>query len=595
MLVGGIAAAAQEAADSTLDYRSVMIRDLLQRAGELRRDYRFAEALDLCEDALALANQPAWREAVDEEMLLCRNGDQMTDFCSRPRTVARKRFLLEDFYLYYPLEDGAWRPLPGALDTLGGFPGAVYFPDGTQKLYFASHDAEGISNLYITENQGNVWSAPQLLGEQLTSSDDEVFPMLSPDGRSLYFSSKGLHGMGGYDIFVSRWNDESREWGEPVNLGFPYSSPYNDYLFVNTADGRYSLFASDRDCPEGMVDIYVVEYESTPVRQRLQDPAALRHLLDLPDGPGTREMDPKLQPYIDKYLEISALKDSLAAFNAALDEARVRLETAGGVSRQILAKEILRKEQQLPEREAAIANATARLQEIEMDLILSGVDFDPGKVQRMTAASPQGNFTFTRHSLGADPQITLLKPKPAFDYSFMVLPEGRFALDQTLPDGLVYQIQLFSGSSRAGIPQLRGLSPVYERNQNGRYVYSVGVFRSYNDVLSQLNRVKKAGFKKAFIIAWMDGAPLSVSAARKAEASVVQDFVVRIEPADGKTLGEGVLTAVRAVTQADLVRTSRDGAVSFLLGPFSSRSEAESIASTLHAATGLRMQVEAAE
>ena len=230
-----------------------------------------------------------------------------------------------------------------------------------------------------------------------------------------------------------------------------------------------------------------------------------------------------------------------------------------------------------------------------MDLILSGVDFDPGKVQRMTAASPQGNFTFTRHSLGADPQITLLKPKPAFDYSFMVLPEGRFALDQTLPDGLVYQIQLFSGSSRAGIPQLRGLSPVYERNQNGRYVYSAGVFRSYNDVLSQLNRVKKAGFKKAFIIAWMDGAPLSVSAARKAEASVVQDFVVRIEPADGKTLGEGVLTAVRAVTQADLVRASRDGAVSFLLGPFSSRSEAESIASTLHAATGLRMQVEAAE
>ena len=100
---------------------------------------------------------------------------------------------------------------------------------------------------------------------------------------------------------------------------------------------------------------------------------------------------------------------------------------------KILAKEILRKEQQLPEREAAIANATARLQEIEMDLILSGVDFDPGKVQRMTAASPQGNFTFTRHSLGADPQITLLKPKPAFDYSFMVLPEGRFALDQTLP------------------------------------------------------------------------------------------------------------------------------------------------------------------
>ena len=61
-------------------------------------------------------------------------------------------------------------------------------------------------------------------------------------------NSKGLYGMGGYDLYVSQWNSETGDWDVPVNMGFPYSSPYDDFLFINTEDGKYSIFASNRGC-----------------------------------------------------------------------------------------------------------------------------------------------------------------------------------------------------------------------------------------------------------------------------------------------------------------------------------------------------------
>ena len=65
------------------------------------------------------------------------------------------------------------------------------------------------------------------------------------------------------------------------------------------------------------------------------------------------------------------------------------------------------------------------------------------------------------------------KPKESFDYTFMILPQGRFAEDNTLPGGLCYQIQLFSMTAKATVKQIKGLSPVFERQgTNGRRIYS---------------------------------------------------------------------------------------------------------------------------
>ena len=183
--------------------------------------------------------------------------------------------------------------------------------------------------------------------------------------------------------------------------------------------------------------------------------------------------------------------------------------------------------------------------------------------------------------------IVVEKPEVKFDYTFMILPEGRFAEDNTLPDGIVYQIQLFSLSSRTSVKNLKGLSPVFEEiTPAGRYIYRVGVFRTYNDVLSNLNKVKKLGFRTAYVTAFSDGTPISVSKARSLEKKTrtVSLYQVNIVPYDG-VLPE---LAVSAITQIcgkkDIARTEKDGKIMYIVGTFDDRSVVEKVVVAVRAA-----------
>ncbi|MBR0222987.1 MAG: PD40 domain-containing protein, partial [Bacteroidales bacterium] len=214
--------------------------EILARADSLHRAYCFEDAiglyLSLGEEKKAAASQHALN---------------MTDFCADPHVVARQRFSRKDFFLYYPLEPHAWHAAPNPLDSLEGYP--LYYPKGADILYFSAADRSGSRSLFVTENLDSLWRAPRPVGEGQLSMGSEIFPMLSPDGKTLYFASDGLIGMGGFDLYSSAWDEESGTWGEPVNMGFPFSSPADDFLLVDTADGKYTLFASNRDCSRDSV------------------------------------------------------------------------------------------------------------------------------------------------------------------------------------------------------------------------------------------------------------------------------------------------------------------------------------------------------
>ena len=245
---------------------------LFAQGDSLRKAYCFGAALDAYEAAAKEAADSLERQRCEDGAILAQNGLNMLGFCNKPVVVAREKFSLKDFFLYYPLPDRSWRPVPNALDTLGSGPvNATWIPERASSLYFSAPDADGIRNLCRTQFADTVWTAPELLGEQLTSSGNEIFPMVSPDGQSLYFASDGLYGMGGYDLYVSHWNKEQREWDTPMNLGFPYSSPYDDFLFINSPDGKYSVFASNRGCAADSVFVYVLEYDSMPLRYNFDD------------------------------------------------------------------------------------------------------------------------------------------------------------------------------------------------------------------------------------------------------------------------------------------------------------------------------------
>ena len=573
---------------------------VLAEADSLVREYSFEEAAGLYEAALRMAPDSLSRQQIEDALLQAQNGRNMLDYGSRPSVVARQRLSVKDFFLYYPVADGSWRPVPNQLDTLAGNPlvHGMYIPDGIRELYYSSADADGIHNIYRTELRDTVWTVPELINENLTSSSDEIFPVLSPDGNSLYFASKGLYGMGGYDLYVSRWNRESHDWETPVNLGFPYSSPADDFLFMNTPDGKYSLFASNRECSRDSVWVYVLEYDSMPVRQALTDAAQAKALSRLiPDGDPTRlenrgavsrvQEDDDTRRYTEKMRQVRSLRDTVYAYGRTLDAARGRIDAATEEERATLAAEILRREAELASMQDSLAAATAQLQKIEMDFLLSGVVLDPDKLQaeadREVVGAASG-YAFSRKRMGDPVRMDILRPKPTFDYSFMILPEGRFAEDNTLPDGLVYQIQLFVMSTKATVAQIKGLSPVFCRTgAQQKYTYSVGVFRTYKDVLANLNRVKKQGFRSAFIVAFQDGKSIPVNQARELEKTIRTQYRIRILPPDGDSLSDSAILSIRALTPKDLSKETDGGSVSYVLGPFDDRTEVDRIVAALRA------------
>ena len=500
---------------------------LLIEGDRLHRQYRFEEAMDLYARASAQTTDADTIRLLRDRMDRSQNALNMTDFCADPVVVARERFSRKDFFLFYPLKNQTWRLPPHSLDpSTDGFP--TYAPRGGQSLCFSAPDATGSRNLYMSSSDGSVWSYPALMGESLLSPGNEVFPMLSEDGKTLTFSSDGLHGMGGYDLYRSTWNEETGAWGEPVNLGFPFSSPGDDFLLVDSPDGRYTLFASNRDCAPDSVYIYVTEKQPILVRVPMRDPVALARtaaLVPLKDptrqdhGAAVADNAPgndDTRRYMQMTAEARVLRDSIYRHEQRLDSLRQRL-TAGAEDRTALTSAIA-------DREAALAPLRRRLEEtnravrtIEQSFLQRGVVTETDRADREFVGA-RSSYTFSKNAPGSKLKLNVAPAPPAAPATFQVGPVGRFAQDTSLPEGIVYQIQLFTSPRHATLDEIKGLDPVYERLTNAlRYTYSVGVFRSFNEALLQLNPVRALGFPDAEITAWLDGKPVAVSLARRSE------------------------------------------------------------------------------
>lgn len=563
----------------------------------LRRAYDFKGAVAWCERMMSLVDSTR-REAMEQELILSQNGLSMTRYCSRPEVVARYRFSLDDFFLFYPMENRAWRPVPNPLDSLGGDPlaRAMFVPQDAADIYYSARDADGIRNLYHTALRDSIWSVPRLINEDLTSSSDEIYPVVTPDGKTLYFASKGLYGMGGYDLYVSQWNENTRDWDAPVNLGFPYSSPYDDFLLAPSEDGQYTVFASNRECPADSVWVYVLAFDSMPVRTEVGTVDALKALCDLtpqddrhesaaPSIQGIPE-DDNIRRYVAAMDRVRHVRDSIARFNTGLDRLREQMKEETDAARlATLKEEILAGEIALPGHQKQLSAALKELQQIEMDFLSSGIVIDPDKLQaeadREMVGTPS-HYVFTKNEPGPALDIVVEQPEPAFDYSFKVLEVGQFAEDNTLPDGLVYQIQMFASTRMVTERELKGLSPVFSRPASGgKTAWSVGVFRTYDDALSHLNKVKSQGFKGAVITAFQDGKMITVPDARKLESAEPSLFKVRIWPEDGATLSEAALDAIHACTDKDIIRAKDGAAVVFEVGPFEDRTDCSLLVTAL--------------
>lgn len=138
------------------------------------------------------------------------------------------------------------------------------FSSDNRILYFVSDRSGGFGgrDIYKCLRLPNgEWGPPQNLGETINTKYDEDGVFIHPDGRQIYFSSKGHQSMGGFDIFTSYLDEENGFWTTPVNFGYPINTPDDEVFMVTTADGKRSFYSSDKEGGFGEKDIYMISYQ----------------------------------------------------------------------------------------------------------------------------------------------------------------------------------------------------------------------------------------------------------------------------------------------------------------------------------------------
>ena len=137
---------------------------------------------------------------------------------------------------------------------------AFYVPEN-RIIYYSSYGDKGANGKDIYRahqlSDGD-WSEPQVLSTSINTAYDEAYPFITPDGNTLYFSSKGHNSMGGFDIFKSTFNAGTFSWMEPENMNFPINTPFEDIFYVPDTSSRFANFSSTRSSVDGLIYVYKI-------------------------------------------------------------------------------------------------------------------------------------------------------------------------------------------------------------------------------------------------------------------------------------------------------------------------------------------------
>lgn len=153
-------------------------------------------------------------------------------------------------------------PESGSLSTYAHFfgtgdkAGNVYLSELGNKIYFSAPAQSGNTRIFTSDLLGGEWSKPVEV-KGLNEGVDLDFPFMLSDGMTLYYSARGDESLGGYDIFVTRYDADSQTFLKPENVGMPFNSPANDYLYAVDEINNLGWFVTDRSQPEGKVCVYV--------------------------------------------------------------------------------------------------------------------------------------------------------------------------------------------------------------------------------------------------------------------------------------------------------------------------------------------------
>lgn len=289
----------------------------------------------------------------------------------------------------------------------------VHINEMGNKCYYPLGDTTQM-RLYTSDMLDGQWTEPTEL-DGIYDADrfhSLNFPFVMADGTTLYFAARGSESIGGYDIFVTRFDSETGTYLKPENIGMPFNSEANDYMYAIDELDSIGWFVTDRNQPEGKVCIYI--FLPSDTRRTYQDSgytdeqitslarinriadtwdnktarsAALQRLRNITSeqksNTGTNRMrfiindrtiytsvsDFRSKQNAERYEQLQSTKANLNALGKALDKARNYYATANGDERRELKDEIIKSEKQYESLEKQIRQTEKEIRNSENKLI----------------------------------------------------------------------------------------------------------------------------------------------------------------------------------------------------------------------------------
>jgi len=235
----------------------------------------------------------------------------------------------QTLFLYYSVNNGdifysklqrngTWSapiPIPGLVNSRFAET-SISLSSDESTIYFASDRTGGYGGLDLymaTKDNNGSWTNIKNLGPKINTEFDEDGAFIDFEGKTLYFSSMGHAGMGGYDIFKSTYNVDTKEWSTPENLGYPVNTADDDIFYTTTKDGSRAYYSSVRDDGFGYTDIYMITVPESKQEPVVSDKSTVPVKLNV------TVLDEKNQP-LDVKIKLELLPGNILVSQSRLSE-----------------------------------------------------------------------------------------------------------------------------------------------------------------------------------------------------------------------------------------------------------------------------------
>ena len=218
--------------------------------------YRFDKAAESYRMQISLSEKDKKNkkaaEIIDSLRPLLKKTENLARMVSRCEDIRIIDSIIVDksvfLYAYHLVEEA------GTLERTTG--SVIYENQLKDRRFYGKQNEENFYRLYTQVKMQDGWSEEKPLNIPDDSLSDDNYPFVMSDGLTIYYASTGNESIGGYDLFVSRYNMDNDTYLAPKQLGMPFNSPYNDYMLAIDELNDVGYFATDRFQPEDKVVVY---------------------------------------------------------------------------------------------------------------------------------------------------------------------------------------------------------------------------------------------------------------------------------------------------------------------------------------------------